>query len=345
MASEIDSFMATMVTPERVPIETALELARERYGLEARAERLTGERDENFKLSVADGSAYVLKIANAAEAQAVGELLTAALRHVAKTDPSLPCPRVVCERGGGSCTHFLDAQGVRRTARLLTYLPGTLLASTVRSPRQRAACGRVAARLARALHSFEHPAAHRAIIWDTRHAAQLLGLLAQLSDCDYRRDAQDVLGRLVPDIESRLPQLRQQVVHNDLNPLNILVEPDDATCISGIIDFGDLTYTALIADVAVTAAELLPRDCEAGGGARESIREVAAAYHEIVPLLPQELAVLAALVAARLLANVVVHEWHVQRNPANDHYAALEPDFIRARLGIARELLRGEIRL
>jgi hydroxylysine kinase len=345
MASDIDSFMATMVTHSRVPIESAVALVRERYGFEAHAEHLTGERDENFKLSVADGRAYVLKIANAAEEPAVGELLAAALRHVEKTDPALPCPRVVPEREGGSCAYFVDAQGVQRTARLLTYLPGKLLGSTARSPRQRAACGRIAGRLANALRSFEHPAARRAIIWDPRHAAQVRRLLEQLRDCFYRQDADDVLGRVVPSIESRLPQLRQQVVHDDLNPLNILVEPSDEAQITGIIDFGDLTYTALIADVAVTAAELLPQDSRTADSARESIRDVAIAYHETVPLLPQELAMLGALVAARLVANIVVHEWHMQRNPASDHYAALDPDFIRARLEIARELLRKEIRL
>ncbi|MBV8402959.1 MAG: hypothetical protein JO203_02105 [Gammaproteobacteria bacterium] len=57
------------------------------------------------------------------------------------------------------------------------------------------------------------------------------------------------------------------------------------------------------------------------------------------------MAALGTLAAARLLMNVVVHEWHVHHNPANDHYAALDPHFMRARLEIAAGLALEEIRL
>jgi hydroxylysine kinase len=345
LANDVDSFMATMVAHARLPIESAVAIARECYGLETRVVRLTGERDENFKLSVADGTEYVLKIANAAEEQGVGELLMAALQHVERTDPTLPCPRVVPERGGRACARFVDASGAPRSARLLTYLPGRLLGATSRSRRQRAACGRMAGRLSKALRGFEHPAARRAIIWDVRHAAHVRALLAELPERPYRDAADDVLGRVAPHIGSRLPRLRQQVVHNDLNPRNVLVDPADEARVTGIIDFGDMTHTALIADVAVAAAELLPEDCAAGESARDSIRDVAIAYHEVVPLLEAELSMLGPLVAARLAANVVVPDWHRHRNPTGDHYVALDPDFIRARLEIARELLLEEIRL
>src|SRR6202030_1691082 len=118
--------------------------------------------------------------------------------------------------------------------------------------------------------------------------------------------------------------------HNDLNPLNILMDPAEEERVTGIIDFGDITHTALIADVAVTAAEQIPDDCTAkAGSARASILDVAIAYHESVPLLRQELVMLGPLVAARLVTNVVVQEWHLHHNPAGGHYAALDPDFIR----------------
>ena len=140
-----------------------------------------------------------------------------------------------------------------------------------------------------------------------------------------------------PRIDTQFPQLRQQIVHNDLNPKNILVAGRDE--VTGIIDFGDMTYTAVIADVAVTAAEHIPEDCSAGSGeAAASVRDVANGYHESVPLAAQELAILGTLVAARLVANMVVHEWHVHRNPAGEHYRPLAADFIRTRLQIAAEL-------
>lgn len=347
MANDVDAFMATMVMQSRpVPIERAVALVRERYGFETRAVRLTGERDENFKLSAPDGTEYVLKIANSAEEPAVTDLPTAALLHLEKIDPTFPCPRVVRERQGGTHVRFTDEAGDERTARILTYLPGRPLGTAARSQRRRAACGRIAARLTKALRNFEHPAAHRAIVWDVRHVAQVRRLLEQVPHFPCRQAAADLLRRIVPTVESQVPRLRQQFVHNDLNPLNVLVNPADEGQVTGIIDFGDITHTALIADVAVTAAELIPDDCRAKiGRALASILDVAIAYHESVPLLQQELVMLGPLVAARLVTNVVVQEWHLHHNPSGGHYAALDPDFIRARLEIAEELLLEEIDL
>ena len=51
-----------------------------------------------------------------------------------------------------------------------------------------------------------------------------------------------------------MPRLRAQVVHNDLAPTNVLV--DDRLAVTGIIDFGDLTRTALICDLAIAAADV-----------------------------------------------------------------------------------------
>jgi Ser/Thr protein kinase RdoA (MazF antagonist) len=345
MSDDLDAFMATMVSCARaLPLERAVSIVREHYGFESRATRLTGERDENFRICAADGGEFVLKIAHPAEEPAVTDLATSALRSLEREDPSLPCPRVVRARGGEPHVRFTDESGAARTARLLTYLQGRPLGSADSSPGLRAACGQLGGRLTRALRSFMHPAAHRAIVWDVRHAAHYGGLLGQVPGFPCPAEARAVLERVVPRIESQLPSLRHQVVHNDLNPRNILVTSTGE--LSGVIDFGDMTYTAVIADVAVTAAELLSEDCTAASGAAlSSIREVANAYHASMPLLPEERALLGTLVAARLVANLVVHEWHLHRNPAGDHYRPLDAAFILARLQIAAQLSTEETRL
>lgn len=274
------------------------------------------------------------------------DLPTAALLHLERVDPTFPCPRVVREHSGSTFIRFVDEDGHERTARVLTYLPGRLLHATAGSQRQRVACGLLGARLTIALRSFEHPAAFRTLVWDVRHAAQVRRLLEQLPHLPCREVASDLLRRIVPVAESQLPSLRQQVVHNDLNPRNILVDPADEGRLIGIFDFGDVTHTALIADVAVTAAELIPEDCTAGSGrARAAVLDIAGAYHERLALQRPELLVLGSLVAARLVAGVVVHEWHVHHNPSGGHHAALSTDFIRARLAIAEELLLEEFYL
>ena len=346
MSAPTDTFLATMVAPPRpVPIERALDLVRTNYGFEPRVTRLTGERDENFRLTTAEGAEFVLKIANPAENPAETDLQTAALLHIETADPTLPCPRVLRDRVGGSQVQFVDERGAHRTARVLTFLTGRLLGESRRSPRQRAACGRIGARLALALRSFEHPAAKRTIVWDVRHTGHMRGLLEELPRFPYPAAARALLDRLVPRIESQLPPLRHQLVHGDLNPLNILVDPADEAHVTGVIDFGDMTHAALIADVAVCAAELIPPDCTDAREANQAIRDVASAYHASVPLLRPEVALLGTLVAARLLMTVVIHEWHVQRNPDSGHFKPLDEGFMRTRLHIAERALLEEIRL
>jgi Ser/Thr protein kinase RdoA (MazF antagonist) len=319
-------------------------LARERYGVLATATRLTGERDENFKLTASGGAEYVLKIANSAESAAVTGLQIGALVHLQKLDAALPVPRILRTLDGEVEVRFADSTGFERMARILTFLPGRLLAESVRSSAQRAACGRLGGRLSCALGSFDHPAAQRAVIWDVRHVGYLSRLLEQMPRFPFRAIVSRLLARIAPQVEARLPALRRQVVHNDLNPRNLLVDPADESRVIGVIDFGDLTRTALIADVGVAAAELIPRDCGDPVSARECVCDVARGYHECVPLSQPELAILGTLVAARLLMNVVVHEWHVHHNPSSRHFAPLDAEFMRVQLELADRLPAEEIR-
>lgn len=344
--AELDAFMATMVAQTSpVPLERVIALARERFGLDAEATPLTGERDENFRLTLPDGTEYVLKIANPRESAAATDLQIAALLHLAETEAELPVPRILRTLEGDTQARFEDPTGVARTVRILSYLPGRLLEDCARSAQQRAACGRLGGRLSRALNNFEHPGSERAVIWDVRHVGYVSRLLTQMPGFAFRARALDLLDRIVRVVDGRFPVLRQQVVHNDLNPRNLLVDPLDGSRIVGVIDFGDLTHTALIGDVAVAAAELIPRACADPATARECVLDVARAYHEGVPLLALELATLGSLVAARLAMNIVVHEWHVAHNPSNQHFAALDGDFMSARLELANRLLDEEFRL
>lgn len=346
MTHDLDAFMATMVAQSRpVPDQCAVALARERYGLKAAARRLTGERDENFKLALAAGEEYVLKIANTAESTTVSDLQTAALLHLQRVDAALPVPRVLRALDGEVQVRFADPAGIERTARILSYLPGRLLAESAPSSAQRTACGRLGGRLSRALGTFDHPAAERAVIWDVRQVGYLARLLEQMPSFPFHASAGRLLARLLPQVEAGLSSMRRQIVHNDLNPRNLLVDPADDSRLLGVIDFGDLTSTALIADVGVAAAELIPLDCGDPLGARACVSDVARGYHQSLPLSRPELALLGTVVAARLLMNVVVHEWHVHHNPSSGHFAPLDPQFMRMRLELADRLLAEEFHL
>ena len=336
-ASDLDAFMATMVaTREAIPLTAAAQLAAEEYGLEVTATRLSGERDENFKLTGADGRLYVLKIASAAEDPLITDLPTAALLHVERVDPAFPCPRVLRTRAGLTQVRYDE-----RAARILTYLPGKTLRSARRSSQQRVACGRLAARLGVALRSFTHPAAERSLIWDLRHLGSTAGLLDELQNFPARETVVELIVKIDARIASEFPHLRQQVIHNDLNDMNLLIDPHDEAIVAGVIDFGDLVHTALIADVAIVAADQIA----VGQQPRDSIADIVRAYHDTTPLLSRELAMLNPLISGRILADMLIASWHRRHNPTGTHYRDLDPVYVRERVELAAELFSSDFTL
>jgi len=328
---DLAPFMATMVRqgPATQP-EIAQQLIRRHYGLEASVDRLTGERDENFRVRGADGLQYVFKISNAAEPPTVAALATDALLHLETVDPSLPCPRVVRAVEGQTQVRFEDASGQQRVASLVTFLSGQRLSGAERSARQRAACGRLAARLTRALRAFEHPASHRLVIWDLQQVPRLPALLADMPELPAADFIAGFIERFASNIAPELATVRHQFVHNDLNSTNILVAQSDESSVTGIIDFGDAVHTALIADVAIAAVAQIANLETLAAEVSDFVR----AYHEAEPLQAAELAILNELIAARMVQGLVIPSWHCARNPAANHFQRFDTAHFERRIAL-----------
>ena len=76
----------------RFDADDAARIARNLYGLDAIAERLASERDQNFLLTTLSGEQRVLKIANAREERVMLEAQQAAMAHVATRFAACPRP-------------------------------------------------------------------------------------------------------------------------------------------------------------------------------------------------------------------------------------------------------------
>ncbi len=109
--------------------------------------------------------------------------------------------------------------------------------------------------------------------------------------------------------------LRWQLIHNDLNPHNLVVDPaSGAVC--GIIDFGDMVRAPLVQDLATACAYHIPADGHPLSAALEMVR----AYHAVCPLLPEELDVLFDVMAARGAISVAISGWRARMQPENAAY-------------------------
>lgn len=292
--------------PPTLPEAEALHLAEIHFGLTGTLGSLTSERDLNYRLSTPDATC-VLKLANPAEPPEVTRFQTLALLHLERTN--LPVPRVIRTLQGEA--EVATPHGILR---LLSWLDGHPQHLTARTPAQAAAMGRIAARLTLGLRGFSHPAATHVLQWDIKQATALRPLLPFIAD-DLRPLATDTLDRFDRDIAPHLATLRAQVVHNDLNPHNVLVDARDPACITGILDFGDMVETPLICDAAVTASYQIDP-----ANPRASLQTFAAAYHSVLPLTRREADLLPDLTATRMLTTLAIASARAASYPDNAAY-------------------------
>ncbi|NEU96116.1 phosphotransferase [Bradyrhizobium uaiense] len=290
-------------------------LVREYYGLSADIRRLDSERDQNFRLRTQDGREYVLKIANPTEDRAVTNLQTEALRHIAVSDPLLPIPRIISARNGTVELEIGFDDGSMRVVRLLSFLAGTPMHQAPPSATLRRDAGRCAARLAVALRDFVHPGAGHKLLWDIQHAAELRPLLGAVPFAQQEL-VKRVLSRFEADAVPVLAQLPKQSLHNDLNPHNIVVDTASQPRVCGIIDFGDMTATARINDLAIAAAYQVTD----GEDPLAPALDLIAAYHAVSPLEERERDILFDLIATRMVMTIVISNIRAARYPENSAY-------------------------
>ncbi len=304
-------------TPPSFDEAAVARIAAERFGLDGQVTNLGSERDQTFLVESA-ADAAVVKISNLGEDPATLDLEAEAILHIVRVDPGLPVarPRVVSDAAGAAAyrTSVAGPDGTH-FVRLFDRVHGRLGGPELDDGAVRD-YGATHARLGLALRSFFHPAAGRELLWDLARAAGLREHATAIEDPQRRALVELVLDRYDEHVAPRWPYLRAQIVHGDLNLDNVLL--DERGRISGIVDFGDLSHTALVGDVAVAIASLI-RGRQLDDVFRVG-RIAVDGYESRVPFEPIEREVLGDLVAARLAAIVVISAWRVARYPENATY-------------------------
>ena len=324
--SPIFDVMAAL--PLDVTAAEAEAVARERWGVDAVARVLPGERDRNFHLKDAAGREFVLKFANPAEEAGFRAMQIAALRHIERVDPGLAVPRMVGLPGGAFETAVEHRSGVIQQARLLTWLRGVPIGDAVPGRAQREAYGAALARLQGALASFSDPASGHEMAWDLQHAPKLAGIAFAVRHEAARGMLLEMLEWFERDVVPVVAGLPRQIVHNDLNRMNVLVDAADHARIAGIIDFGDIAETAVLFDVAIAAVQLPVGDVGLAEGLVDFLRGYGAGR-----LGRDEVALLPGLMAMRLALGMTLASWHRHTQPDNPHFDLSDATFER-RLGV-----------
>jgi len=331
--------------------EEAAGLAAELFGMRGTASPLGSERDQGFLIRGADRPLGALKISNASEDPAIVDMETAAALHVLGADPSLPVAGPLVAVGADPAAGPIayrarasDAAGAEHLVRASTYMPGTASIDPLELDGDALFDhGVTIARLGRAMRSFFDPSAGRVLLWDVQHALSLRPMADAIEDPAHRALLDGVLDRFERDVLPRWPSLRSQVIHGDVTLDNALV--DARGRISGIIDFGDMSHTALVCDLSSALESLL-----AGRDPADVVplaMRCIDGYRSITPLEPEELALLPDLLSTRLVTVAVLFGWRARRHPDNDYLRGWEErlwPLLASLEANGREALRARLR-
>jgi 4-aminobutyrate aminotransferase-like enzyme/Ser/Thr protein kinase RdoA (MazF antagonist) len=300
-------------------------LARDLFGVEGVATPLGSNQETNLRLRSADGSTYVLKIANPAFGADVLDLQNKAMQHVHGVAADLAVPVPVPALDGTDLVRT-PIRGIDHHVRLLTFVPGEMFSDAgYVGDEVLGRFGALVARISAALATFDHPAADRALQYDTRHAADVVARLADsVADRRRRTDATALSDRAWAALTPLADNLRVQVVHADLADYNVVATRDAAGRLtpSGVIDFGDVVRSWLVADLATAITSLLLRE------RRSPLLDacaVVAGFQSVTPLTEPEIAALWPLVAARASVLATSVEDILAADPDNDYAREEQP--------------------
>ncbi|MGO4446321.1 aminotransferase [Mycobacterium sp. 2YAF39] len=314
------NFLAEPELPApQVSEEQAEQILLKHYGLSARAKSLGSQQDRNFAVISDDGViAGVLKIANPAFNETELQAQDLAAELIAAAEPELRVAVPLTNIAGEKCTIITDLLDGTAYVRLLRYLPGgTLVDAGYLSPTVVADLGEVAGRVSRALADFAHPGLDRILQWDLRYGADVVAeLISHVSDAAQRNVVETAAREAWSRIERLADDLPRQAVHLDLTDANVVVTRDRGGAhADGVIDFGDLTDSWAVAELAITASCVLGHV----GSDPTSVLPVIRAFNAIRSLSVAEAEALWPLLVLRTAVLIVSGAQQAALDPDNDY--------------------------
>ena len=318
--------------PDRPQFSEAevLEILEQLYGLKGTVQELPSERDQNFRVDATSDEYYVLKISATSESVQVLELQNHAMNHLSQHLPvgSSPCP--VKSKSGREIEHITASTGSSHAVRLVTYLPGVLLARvTPHTSDFLFSLGQFMGQISTAMESFSDASAERSFYWNLAQAESMIDTYKVHIKSKETVALVEYYSRLFADALSRhSSNLREGILHNDANDYNVLVTaPHSANDRSfGILDFGDMVKSYTVFEVAIAAAyAILDKENPLMAAAA-----VVAGYHSEFPLNESEIDVLFAAICTRLALSVSISSYQHTLEPENEYLLISQHPAVKA---------------
>jgi 4-aminobutyrate aminotransferase-like enzyme/Ser/Thr protein kinase RdoA (MazF antagonist) len=319
------TFAPAETQPPRIGLDQAAEVAERVFGVTGAICELGSQQDRNFRID-AVGGRYVLKIANPAVPEVQLACQNAAMEHLARGGVVVPRP---CAARSGATLARTRIGDADLLVRLLTFLDGTPLAGFgYLAPAVRGRLGGLAASACRAFAGFDAPGLDRRLEWDLRHAEAVVASFAPHVVDPARRERIVAVTAAACERLARIENdLRVAPIHGDVTGDNVVGElrADGRAWPTGLIDFGDITRSWVVSELAVTCAAILH---QVGGDPLGWLPAVAG-FHAVMPLDEADVAGLWPLVVLRGTTLVAADERQLALDPQNDYVAQnLETDHL-----------------
>ncbi len=196
------------------------------------------------------------------------------------------------------------SDGGERLVWLLTFLPGSVLAEVCPKEAELVeSLGSLLGEMDAALRDFSHASTQRDLKWDLARAGWIRNYLRYISDASKRGLVDKFLNLYEKEVVPALPRLRRGVIYGDANDHNVLVSAPwpQPRKVTGVIDFGDMHHSIVVAEPAVAAAYVILGEKDPLHAATALVR----GYHRAYGLKESEIAAFYPLIAMRLAVSVV----------------------------------------
>jgi 4-aminobutyrate aminotransferase-like enzyme/Ser/Thr protein kinase RdoA (MazF antagonist) len=293
------------------------DLIRDHYGIKVKAQALNGYDELNFVLTDGHSKRYILKVSEEAHGLGFLDAQVRIVNHLAASPVAHYFQHYILNHDGEEITRVWKGDA-EYYFRLLSYLEGEFyVAHEGKSEEMAEDLGGFLGQMDLALSNFSHASMHRHYTWDISTTLDNKDKVACINDPEKRRIAGYFLLQFETGVQPRLHALRHAYIHNDANDYNVLVRDGR---ISGLIDFGDMVYSALINSVAVACTYVML-------GRPDPLADAVAlvkGYHAEYPLREEELHLLYDLIAGRLCISVTQSAYNASLDSDNEHHFITE---------------------
>jgi 4-aminobutyrate aminotransferase-like enzyme/Ser/Thr protein kinase RdoA (MazF antagonist) len=283
------------------------------FNLSGTIKTLEGYDELNFFLTTTNQKKYIVKVANSSHVFSFIEAQAQMLLHLSKTPLAPYFQQNVLNNQNEAITYF-SKEGTTYCIRVLNFLEGTFWYEIKNhAPALLYALGNFLGSMDKSLQHFSNPSMHREYTWDISTTLNARYKLDAIQDPEKRRMVGYFMQQFETIVVPQIYTLRKGYVHNDANDYNVLISDDK---IAGLIDFGDMVYTAIINNVAVACTYAM----------LDKLDPIAAAclvvkgYHEQYPLEEKELSLLYYLIAGRLCISLTQSAYNASMESANEHH-------------------------